>query len=211
MNVLFVNNKTSKSLQTVLKELSDLPEFLLESDYGNFTVKLKEADKVKTHSLVSELTLVFNERVPLFDAVLYPPISGNEISIDGYDLKKSFGINVAEIKPLEQISKSKSSNTTIYNSSQSFSEHRSFKVFEMDCFVKYSTKSILSETTEKFKKLLSQEGYRIINFNNENYNCFLTEGFKIILIGDDLVKFKLRLNITANFLDSGFVNNGFVN
>lgn len=195
MDVVFDERVTNKTLKSVINEISILPEFLLESEYGNFTVKVKEIQKVSTYETVSKLTFVFNERIPIFDAVLENPIGGNGVLIDGYDFKKDFGITITKIKPLEYVPSSKLMNTTVYNTSQKFSGHRNFKVFEFDCVKHFSSISELSETTEKFKKLLSLGGYRIINLNNESYNCFLTEGFKILFVGDSLIKFNLKLNI----------------
>lgn len=211
MDVVFDERRTSKTLKSVVKEITNLSECLLETDYGNFIVKLKEIQKVNKYGLVTKLTLLFNERIPKFNAVLGNPIGGAGILIDGYDFKKDFGITITKVRPLEYAPVPKLMNTTVFNTSQKFSDHRNFKVFEFDCVKHYSSISELSETTEKFKKLLSLGGYRIINLNNESYNCFLTEGFKILFVGDSLIKFKLRLNITANFVESGFVASGFVN
>ena len=211
MDVVFDKRKTSKTLKSVVQEIANLPECLLETDFGNFTIKVKEIQKVTTYETISKLTLLFNERIPEFNAVLGNPIGGNGILIDGFDFKKDFGITISKVTPLEYASASKLMDTTVFNTSQKFSDHRNFKVFEFDCINHYSSINELSETTEKFKKLLSLGGYRIINLKNESYNCFLTEEFKILFIGNSLIKFKLRLNITANFIESGFVELGFVN
>ena len=211
MNVLFDERKTSKTLNYIVNEIANLPECLLESEYGNFTVKVKEIQKVNTYGVITKLTLVLNERIPNFNAVLNNPIGGNSVLIDGYDFKKDFGIIISKVKPLECIPSSKLPNITVFNTSQKLSEHRNFKKLEFDCVKHYQNKSELTETTEKFKKLLSMSGHRIITLNNQNYNCFLTDGFKVVFAGSGLIKFKLKLNITANFVEKDFVLSGFVN
>ncbi|AOR28717.1 hypothetical protein FORMB_16780 [Formosa sp. Hel1_33_131] len=211
LNVVFDERRTNKTLKSIVNEISNLPECLLESKYGNFQVKVKAIQKVNSYENITKLSILFNERIPQLNATLLGPVGGNGLLIDGYDFKKDFGIVIRKVKPLDYVPITKQLSTTVFNTSQILSDHRNFKVFELDCAMAYSSASELKETTDKFKKLLSLGGYRVITFENESYNCFLTEGFKVVFVGENVIKFKLLLNITANFVDSGFVASGFVN
>ena len=211
LNVVFDERRTNRTLKLVVNEISNLPECLLESKYGNFQVKVKAIQKVNSYENITKLSILFNERKPQLNATLLAPIGGTGLLIDGYDFKKDFGIVIRNTKSLNYAPITKQLATTVFNSSKILSDHRSFKVFELDCAMVCSGVSELKEATDKFKKVLSLSGYRVLTFENESYNCFLTEGFKVVFIGENAIKFKLLLNITANFVDSEFVITGFVN
>lgn len=210
IDVLFDQRRTSKTLNEVLSELEGLDEFILESDFRNCTVKFKECENLLSKEFVTKLTLVFQERIPVFNAVLGSAIGGNGILIDGFDLWKDFGIKVSDVSSWDYVTGLKNLNTTIFNTSKHLSNHRDLKVIEFECSAPYSLKSEIGDKTEKLKKLLSLEGYRILNLKSENYNAFFTKGI-VVSIFKNHVSFNLQLNLIQSFVEKDFIDFGFVN
>ncbi len=211
VDLIFDKRNSNKTLNDVLKELANLEVFPLENDYGIYNVSLKEVINTLETRDVIKLTMNLYERLPLFNAILGIGTGGNGLLIDNFNLENDFGIKVIGTKPIDYLPQLKSSSITVNNKSVYLTNHRNFKIFEFDCIIKFENINQLYERTEKFKKLLSLDNYRVITFQNKTYNCFVSEGFKINLIGKQLAKFKLRINITDNFFESGFVNSQFVN
>ena len=213
IDVFFDGERYGMNFNQSLERLNALPDgFTLNTNYGNFTVKLKQAIKSKGFTnKYAKLKLVFTENVPQFTtASIGLPIGGNGISIDGFDLFNDFGILVSNIKLLDNIPLLKQSNVTVFNTSKPFNENRLIKTIEFSCVKVYNDFLQLRETTDKFKKLLSQKDYRILTYNGKNYNCFITDGF-VVRVFKNHIKFNLKLNIIANFVDDGFVESGFAN
>lgn len=213
IEVLFDGSRHGITYSESLSRLTSLPkEFTLTTKYGDYTVNLKEAVIIKKHTdQYITLNLIFHENNPEFiNSVLDDPIGGNGASIDGYELENDFGILISEVKLLDNIPSLKQSNVTTFQKSKPLTKFRGLKTIQLSCFKLFTDYNELKETTEKFKKILSQKDFRILILNNKHYNCFLTEGF-VILINKDHIKFDLKMNITANFVEDGFVEYGFVN
>ena len=214
IDVFFNGNNNSISLKESLSRLESLPkEFVLNTNYGDFTVNLKNVVKTKEYKSggFAKLRLVFVENNPKFTSVaLGSPVGGNGIQIDGFDFYNDFEIIVSEVKQIDDIPLLKKSNITVFEKSKLYSEFRKLDIIQLSCAKIYSDQTELKETTEKFKKLLSQKGYRILTYKDKNYNCFISEGFTVKVYRTH-VKFNLKLNITANFVEEGFVLPGFVN
>ncbi len=198
MKLIFDTRKTIRSIESVIQELSELEECNLETSYGTFLIKIKEIINVTSYGIITKLTIILNERDPQFNATLSSAIGGGSYLIDGYGLKTDFGISVEDVIGINSVPTAKSTEKTIYQSSKGFTDYRKFKVIEIFCFKIFSNKAVLSETMEKFKKILSQDGFRTVSLSSETYSCFLTEGFKIIFVGKNMIKFKLRLNINPD-------------
>jgi len=201
LTVVFDERRTSRTLTWAVNEMATLPECLLQSKYGNFNVKVKAVQKVSSYKDITRLSLLFNERTPRFNGILASPIGGNGPMVDGHGFKKDFGIVIRKVRSLDHAPVSKQLSSTVFNTSPILSDHRAFKVFELDCAKAFTDVDELRETMDRFKKLLSQGGYRTITYRGENHSCFLTEGFRVVFVGDSLIKFKLRLNIRADMVN----------
>ena len=214
IDVLFDGNRHGINLKEALSRLSALPkEFLLNTDYGDFTVNLKNVVKSKEYAGggFAKLKLVFSENDPQFtNNSLGTSVGGNGVLIDGFDLYNDFEILVSDVKLIDNIPLLKQSNITVFENSKPYTGFRKLDTIQLSCAKLYSDKNQLRETTEKFKKLLSQKGYRILTYKNKNYNCFISEGFAVRVYRNH-IKFNLKLNLTANFVEEGFVLPGFVN
>jgi len=210
MDVLFDQRRTSKTLSQTLTELEGLNEFLLESDYGNYIVKLKEAENILSSYFVTKLTVVLQEKIPVFNAVPKTAIGGTGIVIDGFDLWKDFGIKVSKISSWDYLPGLKGVNTTIFNTSKKISNHRDLKILEFECSMPFKSISQMNETIERLKKLLSQDGFRVLNLKSQYYNAFFTKGFAVSIFKNH-VKFNLQFNLIQSFVDNDFIDFGFVN
>lgn len=211
LDLVFDKRVGGSSIQNTISYLLSLSEVLLETKYGSYTVKVKQVNKVVDHDVIIGLTVFFTELNPLFNAELHAAIGGNTFNIDGYDLLNDFGILIEKLYPIDYIPELRRSSKTVFETSRDFSEFRNFKKFELDCVASFNTVSELNATTDKFKKLLSSPGYRIITLNNQKYNTFFSEGLKVVFINESTIKFKLKLNITARFSERGLFANGFIN
>lgn len=213
IDVFFDGERYGMNFNEALSKLKSLPEeFILSTNYGSFTVNLKQAIKVKGFAdKYAKIRLIFNENKPQFTTVsLGSPNGGNGILIDGFDLYNDFDILVSNVKLLDNIPTLKQSEVTIFQTSKPLNSFRQLNTIQLSCVKMYNDFLQLRETTEKFKKLLSQKDFRILNYNSKNYNCFLTEGF-VVKVYKNHIKFNLKLNIIANFVEDGFVNSEFVN
>ncbi|MBS9774575.1 MAG: hypothetical protein KGV59_05395 [Tenacibaculum sp.] len=194
LNVFFDTRLTNKSLSEVINELKRLGEFNLNSKYGNYKVTIKEIRTQRYVSGNAKLNIYLNERLPKFTDKLKPAKSGKELSIDGYDLRSSFGFVVNSIKTLDYLPELKPLNITTFNTSSPFSDFRGFKTFEFQITKSFSDSSELTETTEQFKKILSKSNFRNVISQGKTYKCFLTNGFDV-KINKNHASFNVKLNI----------------
>lgn len=197
VDVFFNGERYDMTLKQAIERLESLPnEFVLNTYFGGFTVNLKQAIKSRNFtSKYAKIRLDFVENAPQFTSSnIGVAIGGNGIKIDGFDLFNDFGIIVTNIKRSDNIPLLKSLEITTFNSSKPYSEYRNWKGIELSCVKIYESKDELRETTEKFKKLLSQSGFRELIFDNQTFKCFISEGFKIQFRGSNTIRFKLVLN-----------------
>lgn len=213
VDVFFDGHRYNKTLNECLNLLKSLPDTIeLETNYGVLNVKLKQVLKTKGFTQqYANLKLIFNENTPSFSNItLSTPAGGNGITIDGYDFFNDFGILVSETKFHDDIPVLKQSNVTVFNTSKPFTKNRNIRSIQFSCNIPFSSPVELRETTEKFRKLLSQQGTRDVIYNARTYSCFLSDGFNVQFEGTNLAKFLLKLNIATNFVEHGFVARGFI-
>ncbi|MDB0600335.1 hypothetical protein PL373_04090 [Tenacibaculum maritimum] len=213
IDVFFDGNRYGMPLSECLNLLKGLPEvFALETKYGMFNVKLKQVIKTKGFTeKFAKLKLIFNENIPSFitDSIGIPT-GGDGATIDNFNFFNDLGIIVSEAKFIEDIPILKQSNITVFNTSKPFTENRTLRTVLFSCSIPYSIPLELRETTDKIKKILSQEGTREVYYKGRGYSCFLSEGFNVKFYGRGLVKLNIKLNIATNFIELGFVESGFI-
>lgn len=118
-----------------------------------------------------------------------------DILIDGFGLEKIFGILVSGVHFIDGIPSLKPSNATVSNTSVPLGTYRSLNTIEILCAKVFTDFEELVETMDKFKKLLSLEGQRVLKYKGIEHNCFITEGFAVRLFKNH-IKFNVKLQTT---------------
>ena len=168
---------------------------LIQTNYGNYNVNLKEVKEVKSYSNTSgKFQITFYERIPGF---LNTPIGEaddlGDYRIDGYGLSSFFGFIVSKITGLNAI-QTKSLSNTYYNQSNNISVHNNLKTIQILCYKVFTTRTELKTQVEKLNKILSNSGLRTIHIKGTDYSGFLKDGFKVTIKGNK-AKFTIKLNI----------------
>lgn len=114
--------------------------------------------------------------------------------LEGYDLKKDFGISVIETKGIDDVpGRIEVSTTEFYTGTQ----YRELGEVELSCIMKAESLSELYDNMCQFQALLYDPGFKYLVTPYKTIYVWHKAGFKASYLADFIVKFSLKLVLNA--------------
>lgn len=128
--------------------------------------------------------------VSLPEMTITPSNTGN-IKIDNYNLNKEFGIYGSKEGGFYSVGPRLEVNTTdTYKKCQ----YRNFRELSINCMMVSTSFTDLYSKMCQFQSLLLSEGLRTLYIDDKSYSCYFKSGFKAQMVGNNVLKFNLKLS-----------------
>ncbi len=166
----------------------------LETQYGNYEVKLDQLSTLKSYKGGRTLKIKFQELNPDLSGGL-PTTSGTgSIRIDGYDFFTQFGLLV-ESTVLNEISTLKASKQTTFKTNH-ISVYRNPQELNVKVNGIYASKAEMTTKISALNRLLAKPGLRHFMYNGLGFQTYIEDGFDV-KITKNRVEINLKLKVMA--------------
>lgn len=162
----------------------------LSTNYADFNVKLVDGVKVIKYDTFALISATFYENkvsIPTTFSII--KTTTGKCIIDGYGLQADFGMFVEKIEGIHDMPKRIDIKTSeFYDNSQ----YRESKELTMKVICSFQNQSTAYSNVKQFHKLISDPGFRVLNYFGYSFEVYFKDGFKCDFVTENVYKFTAK-------------------